>query len=159
MPSLFSRMRSRDGPKKSKKANPESLTHQLPNRPRWEDAYTRSTVEANEIQELVRRCTEELKARGLDIPFLLLPFRPTSDPSAVRNFIRHFFDYEHESLSGEALAQELRMTEPMVVCGVLKWCWSRLEGGVVGWDAYELFKVGESGMIDNLDITSVDCKT
>jgi len=42
------------------------------------------------------------------------------------------------------LAQELRLTEPMVLCSVVKWCWSRLPGGVVGWDAYELFKVGES---------------
>ena len=25
----------------------------------------------------------------------------------------------------------------------MKWCWSRLAGGVVTWDAYELFKVGE----------------
>lgn len=140
MPSIFSRIRSKDG-KKSKKANLESLSHQLPNKPRWDDAYTRSSVEPEEIQELVRRCTEELKARGmfreyyllgahlwrqtihkltllrcqgLDIPFLLLPFRPTSDPSAVRNFVRHFFDHETHNLSGEALAQELRMAEPMV---------------------------------------------
>ncbi|EMR69007.1 putative morphogenesis protein [Eutypa lata UCREL1] len=112
MPSIFSRIRSKDG-KKSKKANLESLSHQLPNKPRWDDAYTRSSVEPEEIQELVRRCTEELKARGLDIPFLLLPFRPTSDPSAVRNFVRHFFDHETHNLSGEALAQELRMAEPM----------------------------------------------
>jgi Domain of unknown function (DUF1708) len=27
----------------------------------------------------------------------------------------------------------------------MKWCWSRLPGGVVTWDAYELFKIGESG--------------
>jgi hypothetical protein len=27
----------------------------------------------------------------------------------------------------------------------MKWCWSRLQGGIVGWDAYELFKVGEQG--------------
>lgn len=52
---------------------------------------------------------------ALDHPFLLLPFRPTSDPSAVRTFIRHFFDSNH-GLRGDALAQELRMTEPMV-CG------------------------------------------
>lgn len=52
------------------------------------------------------RCT------ALDHPFLLLPFRPTSDPSAVRTFIRHFF--ENHGLRGEVLAQELRMTEPMV---------------------------------------------
>jgi hypothetical protein len=38
------------------------------------------------------------------------------------------------------------MTEPMVIAGVLKWCWSRVQGGVVGWDAYDLFKVGEHGM-------------
>lgn len=46
-------------------------------------------------------------------------------------------------MRGELLAQELRMTDPMVMAGVVKWCWSRLQGGVVGWDAYELFKVGE----------------
>jgi hypothetical protein len=50
---------------------------------------------------------------ALDMPFLLLPFRPTSDPSAARSFIRHFFD-RSQRLYGEALAQELRLTEPMV---------------------------------------------
>jgi hypothetical protein len=50
---------------------------------------------------------------GLDIPFLLLPYRPTSDPSAVRTFVRHFFD-DNYGLRGEGLSQELRMTEPMV---------------------------------------------
>ncbi|KAI0383510.1 DUF1708-domain-containing protein [Hypomontagnella monticulosa] len=144
MPSLFSRIRGKDGPRlKSKKnANLDDLANQLPNKPRWEDAYLRTTVDPEEVQELVKRCTEELKARALDLPFLLLPFRPTSDPSAVRTFIRHFFDGS-QSLRGEALVQELRMTEPMVISGVLKWCWSRLQGGLVGWDAYELFRVGE----------------
>jgi hypothetical protein len=47
------------------------------------------------------------------MPFLLLPFRPTSDPSAARTFIRHFFD-RGQRLYGEGLAQELRLTEPMV---------------------------------------------
>ncbi|KAI1761771.1 DUF1708-domain-containing protein [Hypoxylon sp. FL1150] len=143
MPSLFSRIRGKDSSKKSKKnGHLDDLTHQLPNKSRWEDAYTRTSVDPEEIQELVGRCTGELKARALDLPFLLLPFRPTSDPSAVRTFIRHYFDGS-QNLRGEALARELRMTEPMVISGVLKWCWSRLQGGIVGWDAYELFKVGE----------------
>ncbi|KAI4870220.1 DUF1708-domain-containing protein [Hypoxylon rubiginosum] len=143
MPSLFSRIMGKDSSRRSKKnANQDDLSHQLPNKPRWEDAYTRTTVEPEEVQELVRRCTGELKARALDLPFLLLPFRPTSDPSAVRTFIRHYFD-GNQNQRGEDLARELRMTEPMVVSGVLKWCWSRLQGGIVGWDAYELFKVGE----------------
>jgi hypothetical protein len=89
-------------------------------------------VDPEEVQELLRGCTLELKSRGmflsrsgttmirpglidlcpgLDIPFLLLPFRPTSDPSAARTFVRNFFD---RNLHGEALAQELRLTEPMV---------------------------------------------
>lgn len=41
------------------------------------------------------------------------------------------------------MVQELRMFEPMVLAGIVKWCWSRLSGGVVSWDVYELFKVGE----------------
>ncbi|KZL83237.1 morphogenesis protein [Colletotrichum incanum] len=143
MPSLFSRLKSKDGShKKSKKGSNFDAADQLPAKPKWDDAYTRKTVEPEEIQDLIRRCTEELKARALDHPFLLLPFRPTSDPSAVRTFIRHFFDGS-QPLRGEFLSQELRMTEPMVIAGVVKWCWSRLSGGVVGWDAYELFKVGE----------------
>ncbi|KAL2257013.1 hypothetical protein VTK26DRAFT_775 [Humicola hyalothermophila] len=142
MPGLFSRLKGRDN--KTKKNR--ELEDQQPQKPRWEDAWARTNVEPDEVQELIRFCTEELKARALDIPFLLLPFRPTSDPSAVRTFVRHFFggkDGGGQTLRGEALAQELRMTEPMVISGVIKWCWSRLHGGVVGWDSYELFKVGE----------------
>ncbi|KAL2123128.1 hypothetical protein VTJ04DRAFT_3583 [Mycothermus thermophilus] len=145
MPSLFSRLK-RDGKGKSKKGPLDDLIDQQPQKPRWEDAYARKTVEPEEVEELIRLGTEELKARGIELPFLLLPFRPTSDPSGVRTFIRHFFDGKDGSgvaLRGEALAQELRMTEPMVISGVLKWCWSRLQGGVVGWDSYELFKIGE----------------
>ncbi|KAK3382862.1 hypothetical protein B0T24DRAFT_25706 [Lasiosphaeria ovina] len=146
MPSLFSRFKGKDSSsKKSKKNGRLDQLADLPPKPRWEDAWTRKTVDPEEIEELVKLCTEELKARALDLPFLLLPFRPTSDPSAVRTFVRHFFDGKdgYQLLRGEALAQELRMTEPMVISGAIKWCWSRLQGGVVGWDSYELFKVGE----------------
>lgn len=153
MPSIFSRLKSRDGSTKSKSKKHGAANDADGNqsqKPRWEDAYARTSVEPEEIQELVKLCTAELKARGLDIPFLLLPFRPTSDPSAVRTFVRHFFD-SNASLSGDVLMQELRMTEPMVVSGVIKWCWSRLPGGIVGWDAYELFKIGEQDSNEALD--------
>ncbi|KAI1193554.1 hypothetical protein F5X97DRAFT_33838 [Nemania serpens] len=142
MPSLFSRIRGKDGKLRSKKNGHADSTPQLPSKPRWDDAYARTSVEPEEVQALIHRCTAELKARALDLPFLLLPFRPTSDPSAVRTFVRRFFD-DANDLHGEALAHELRMTAPMVVADVLKWCWSRIPGGLVGWDAYELFKVGE----------------
>ncbi|KAM7189372.1 DUF1708 domain containing protein [Naviculisporaceae sp. PSN 640] len=144
MPSLFSRLKGKDAKSKSKKNGLETLAAAVPKKP-WDDAFTRKTVEPEEVHELIQFCSKELKERALDLPFLLLPFRPTSDPSAVRTFIRHFFDTPDGSpaLRGEQLHQELRMTEPMVISGVIKWCWSRLQGGIVGWDAYELFKVGE----------------
>lgn len=146
MPSIFSRLKGKEGSakisKSKKNGNVDHLTHQLNTKQQWEDGFARTTVDPEEVQELVHRCTSELKARGLDIPFLLLPFRPTSNPSGVRTFIRNFFDHT-SNLRGEMLGQELRMIEPMVISGVIKWCWARLQGGVVGWDAYELFKVGE----------------
>lgn len=52
---------------------------------------------------------------GLNMPFLLLPFRPTSDPSAARTFVRNYFSPATGSpLKGNALQQELRLSEPMV---------------------------------------------
>ncbi len=39
------------------------------------------------------------------------------------------------------------LTFIQVLCSVLKWCWARLPGGVVTWEAYELFKLGEQGML------------
>ncbi|KAK5992756.1 Morphogenesis-related MSB1-like protein [Cladobotryum mycophilum] len=144
MPGLFSRLKSKDFDFRNKRKNAiNDLVEVIPQKPKWDDAYTRKTVEPEEIQELLRRCTDELKSRGLDQPLLLLPFRPDSNPTAVRTFIRGFFNLSGKHLSGEALAQDLRLTDPMVIAGVVKWCWSRLPGGIVGWDAYELFKVGE----------------
>ena len=65
MPGLFSRFRSRDGSKKSKKnGNLDDLANQLSVK-KWDDASTRKSVEPEEIQELIRRCTEELKSRGM----------------------------------------------------------------------------------------------
>lgn len=54
---------------------------------------------------------------ALDTPFLLLPFRPGSDASSARSFIRSFFRDAYEgggSYRGESLRAELRLTEPMV---------------------------------------------
>ncbi|KAE8349954.1 hypothetical protein BDV28DRAFT_50539 [Aspergillus coremiiformis] len=129
-----------------KKAKAPAVEDNGPAKPTWTDAWQRTEVAPEEVQGLLRGCTQELKARGLQTPFLLLPFRPLSDASAARTFIRNYFNKAVEKgspPSGDTLAQELRLTDPIVLCAVLKWCWSRLPGGVVTWEAYELFKVGE----------------
>jgi hypothetical protein len=77
---------------------------------------------------------------GLSTPFLLLPYRPNTDPCAGRSFIRNYFNPTSAPPTGANLQQELRLTDPDVLCSALKWCWSRLPGGVVTWEVYELFR-------------------
>ncbi|KAI9835689.1 MAG: hypothetical protein M1819_001866 [Sarea resinae] len=150
MPSILSKVfKGKDGSgasTKSKKAAAQNHAQaSAPQKPQWDDAWSRSDVHPEEVQELLRGCTQEMKSRALDTPFLLLPFRPDSDPSAARTFIRNFFNQVagKAELRGGQLQHELRLTDPMVICSVMKWCWSRLPGGVVSWEAYELFRVGE----------------
>jgi hypothetical protein len=64
MPSFFSRLKGRDGPSKVKKGAQQAAIDAAPAKPRWEDAWTRKTVEPQEVQELLHGCTVELKARG-----------------------------------------------------------------------------------------------
>ncbi|KAI9751447.1 MAG: hypothetical protein M4579_006057 [Chaenotheca gracillima] len=151
MPGFFSKVfKGKEGnstsPKSKRHAAPNAASDLAPPKPRWEDAWDRKEVEPEEVQVLLRMCTTELKSRALDMPFLLLPFRPASDPSAARSFVRSHFQAGAEggtSLQEARLLHELRLTEPIVLCSVMKWCWSRLPGGIVTWEAYELFRVGE----------------
>jgi hypothetical protein len=75
MPSFFSRLKGRDGPSKVKKGAQHAAINDPPPKPRWEDAWTRKTVDPQEIQELLRGCTVELKARGRNMIDIL----PLSD--------------------------------------------------------------------------------
>ena len=82
---------------------------------------------------------------GLDTPLFLLPFRPSSDLTSVKTFIRRYFEGGRPNLHGNMLTQELRLTDVLVLAGVLRWIWTRLEGGIVGWESYELFAKAEQG--------------
>lgn len=67
MPSLFSRLKGRDGKSKSKKGALDQPEQPL--KPRWDDAWARKTIDPEEVQQLLRFCTEELKARGMTSMF------------------------------------------------------------------------------------------
>jgi hypothetical protein len=65
-------MKSKDGPAKvtkTKKGAAQNAAPQAPPKPRWEDAWTRKTVEPEEIQELLHGCTVELKSKGMLLPY------------------------------------------------------------------------------------------
>lgn len=77
---------------------------------------------------------------------MLLPFRPDSDPQGARTFIRNFYKHNAERSSqykGESLKQELRLTDSLVLCSIIKWCWARMPDGVVSWPVYDGFRLGE----------------
>ncbi|KAL3453508.1 hypothetical protein BJX65DRAFT_125602 [Aspergillus insuetus] len=145
--SFFSRVfRSKDSNATKKSSKTPVAANTGPAKPAWTDAWQRTEIAPEEVQQLLRACTQEFKARALQTPFMLLPFRPSSDTVTARTFIRNYFSQSMKRgspFAGDELAQELRLTDPMVLCSIMKWCWSRLPGGVVTWEAYELFKVGE----------------
>jgi len=73
---LFSKFRSKDkeGGEATPKSTPKSKKKNAhtngaipapPPKPFWDDAWTRKDVEPEEIQELLRGCTHELKSRGI----------------------------------------------------------------------------------------------
>lgn len=65
MPGIFSRIsKARDARQKKKHAL-NDLTNSLPAKPTWDDAYTRKSVDPEEIAELLRCLTEEIKTRGM----------------------------------------------------------------------------------------------
>lgn len=68
MQSFFSRLKGKDGSSrlsKTKKNALQAVVSQPPPKPVWEDAWARKTVEPEEVQELLKQCTVELKARGM----------------------------------------------------------------------------------------------
>src|ERR1051326_5952732 len=106
---------------------------------------------------------------GVDKPFWLRPFRldyTISQQNSSKHFIRSFSQARFErssSYTGLALQQDLELSDlsvsyrssrtkatcsayiVQVLASVLRWVWSRIPGGVVSWEVYELFRIGEAG--------------
>jgi hypothetical protein len=117
MPFFARVFRSKDSNAAKKSTKNPVVENTGPAKPTWTDAWQRTEVAPEEVQELLRGCTQELKARALQTPFLLLPFRPTTESSDARYFIRNYFNKSVEKgapWSGDALSQELRLTDPTV---------------------------------------------
>jgi hypothetical protein len=70
MPSFFSKLKSnKDGPAKVTKPKKGAAQNAVSQqqalvKPKWEDAWIRKTVDPEEVQDLLRGCTLELKSRG-----------------------------------------------------------------------------------------------
>lgn len=65
----------------------------------------------------------------------------------MKSFVRRYFEGGKPSLHVDTLKRELRLTDVLVLAGILRWVWARLDGGIVGWESYELFAKAERGII------------
>lgn len=65
MPFFTRVFRSKDTNAAKKAAKSPEVEEKGPAKPTWTDAWQRSEVAPEEVQELLRGCTQELKARGM----------------------------------------------------------------------------------------------
>lgn len=63
--SFFSRVfRSKDSSSAKKQSKQKAVDTTTPAKPRWTDAYSRIEIAPEEVQDLIKGCTQELKTRG-----------------------------------------------------------------------------------------------
>lgn len=86
---------------------------------------------------------------ALDMPFLLLPFRPGSDPVGSKSFIRNFFRLQYEggwSQNRRVFEQELKLMDPLVrLAKTICDCFHRLLGMIGSCQHYEVVLEQTSG--------------
>lgn len=138
-----------------------------PKAPQRVDAWFRTEVAPEEVELLLSLSSQQLKSIALHLPFVLLPFRPNSDSAPAKRFVRDYFRSRYDEdgeFEGRGLLQQLRLLDASALCSILRWCWSRIPGGVVTWRVYNLFATGERDSnlarraFDTLMPLSVDSK-
>lgn len=65
MPFFTRVFRSKDSNATKKNVKPPVVQDPGPPKPSWSDAWLRSEIAPDEVQDLLRGCTQELKARGM----------------------------------------------------------------------------------------------
>lgn len=71
MPSFSRLFRSKDSSAAKKNSKAPAAENKGPAKPTWTDAWQRTEVGPEEVQQLLRACTQELKVRGMSIHPLL----------------------------------------------------------------------------------------
>lgn len=98
--SFLSRVfRGKDSTATKKQAKPTAALNTGPAKPKWTDAWQRTEVAPEEVQDLVRGCVHELKARGKwwisnsTVRYGHGMVRRIADHSSLQLFTRHSSSY------------------------------------------------------------------
>lgn len=62
---FFSRVFKSKNSASKKKVKESDVVNGAPPKPKWEDAWQRTSVEPEEVAELLHGCTQEIKSRGM----------------------------------------------------------------------------------------------
>ncbi|BGP12621.1 hypothetical protein JCM10213_008758 [Rhodosporidiobolus nylandii] len=94
------------------------------------------------VEEIVARCSQEIRQRGLDTPLIMSSMALDLSLEGVCSLIRSYLD------SPQTWAHDLTLSSPLSVGAFLKWGLGRLVNdrgarGFVSWDLYSDFKTAE----------------
>jgi hypothetical protein len=122
------------------KPEPQAAAQKSSSQQEEQELFDRPLIPARDLEPLLLECIEQLRNRGLDVPLLFLPFRPGSDLPATRAFIRQWQAF---NLRGDDLRRQLLMCDILVVVALLRWALMRVQGGLLDWSTFLLFRATE----------------
>ena len=123
-----------------------------------QDPWLLQSVHVPDCTSLVLRCIDQLKGRALHVDQLMSAF--SSDPRAARSLLGRILSrYSSEShqivqLGGGALDQELHISEPHALVGILRWVLSRVPNGIVNVQKYRIWRRFEEDTPENEEMFS-----
>lgn len=96
--------------------------------------------ERKKVKDVIHVITTVLKSKGLETPFLILPFRPNESDGLVKDFLNMIFDDDGSIIEEEKLEKICNIQDELTLITVLKFFWCRLPGNaVIGWRTYTQF--------------------
>ena len=96
--------------------------------------------ERKQVKGAIHIITTALKNKGLETPFLILPFRPNQSDGLVKDFLNMIFDEDGSIIEEEKLEKICSIQDELTLMSVLKFFWCRLPGNaVIGWKTYTEF--------------------
>lgn len=135
-----------------KKTGRKTISHAEPARPRTakSEVYSQDDqeIEPSQATAFVQLCLAEIKARGLKIPFVFLPFRPDCSAASLDSLIKGLLS---DGVGHDSVSRELMLMHPLEVMCAIRWIYSRIRGGLLSSAQYELFCKCERQM--NYDAT------
>lgn len=97
------------------------------------------------VRGVIHLITAELKERGTDVEYLMIPLRPEQTNEKLLSFLNQIFPLGNgQPVNEKKQIRVINKTDVWTLFQALKYIWCRLpDSEVVGWKAYKEFKIRE----------------